>query len=71
VIIYLRKPPHTAQRRLRGVYAAAYSLLDSADIIDQGVDMIDQGRLVPSFLSHCKTLYAPANFHGAKTSLEF
>jgi hypothetical protein len=35
------------QKFLWGACAAAYSQLDIADIIEQGVGMIDQGRLVP------------------------
>src|SRR5947209_3298038 len=54
MIVCVRRPSQVVQ--LLGICAAAYSLLDIADIIDQGVDMIDQGRLVPSFLSHLKTL---------------
>jgi hypothetical protein len=61
--------PHAVPGLLWGVCAAAYSLPDIA--IDQRVDMIDQGRLVPSFLSHFKTLDAPGSYHGAKTFLTF
>ena len=64
MIVYARRLSQAVQKLLWDVYAAAYSLLDIAE-------MIDQGRLVPSFLSHFKTLYAPDSPHGANTSLIF
>ena len=64
MIVWVHRLPPAVQGLLRGVCAAAYSLRDIAE-------MIDQGRLVPSFLSHCKTLYAPGSAHGAEIFLTF